>query len=67
MPNEYKSFFLSDLMSTIRETALETMLPAGIYDEEIDTLRTALISTYNDGIRTFSDILIDRLTEKSKE
>lgn len=69
MPNEYEytSFFFADLKAMIREAALETMLPAGIYDEEIDTLRAALIATYNDGIRTFADTLIDKLAETSKE
>ena len=47
--------------------AMETMLPPGIYDDEIDPLRMALIATYNDGIQVFANHLIDKLTEEAKE
>ena len=67
MPNEYKPFYLADLKAMIREAALEIMLVPALYDEEIDTLKNTLIATYNDGIRTFADTLVERLTEKSNE
>ena len=67
MPYEYKTFCIADLNAMIRETALEIMLVPALYDEEIDTLKNTLIATYNDGIRTFADTLVERLSKTSEE
>ena len=68
MANAYKSFYFADLKALIRETALDIMIiPAMDEDEENGTKRNANIAIYNDGIRTFADALIDKLTEETTE
>ena len=67
--NKYNSFYLEDVIQIIRKTALEIMLcPSVISDNNtFNESQNARIAVYNEGIRDFSDVLIDVLTRPDQE
>lgn len=67
--NKYHSFYLEDVIQTIRKTALEIMLCPSVISvkDTFNESQNARIAVYNEGIRDFSDVLIDVLTRPDQE
>ncbi len=67
--NKYNSFYLEDVIQTIRKTALEIMLCPSVIsvNDTFNESQNARIAVYNEGIRDFSDVLIDVLTRPDQE
>lgn len=67
--NKYHSFYLEDVIQTIRKTALEIMLCPSVISisDAFNESQNARIAVYNEGIRDFSDVLIGVLTSPDQE
>lgn len=67
--NKYHSFYLEDVVHIIRKTALEIMLCPSVISvkDTFNESQNARIAVYNEGIRDFSDVLIDVLTSPDQE